>query len=88
MFITASDIVYSYTSDNDHTPGNTVVGSAALAPFGTSDIRRYKDDPKVFNWFLDSIIGNIFIGIAMSAVFALAMTATICIGKRFGSTAL
>ena len=86
-FITASQVVSAYTSDNVRTPGNAVTSSAALTPFGISSITRYQADPHVWNWFLDNVEGNVFIGICMSAIFASAMALVMVVFKRFGVTA-
>ncbi|XP_064623804.1 uncharacterized protein LOC135485573 isoform X2 [Lineus longissimus] len=88
VFFTASHIVRAYTKDNLEEPASSITANAKFATHKVTSITRYGDEPVVTDWMLDTIGGNIVLGLIMSLGLILGIVTSLCIAKRFGKSTM
>lgn len=80
-YIPAETIMELYTVDQIENPTPAVKSTPALSACPVTSITWYLKPEDDFNWILDTVEGNITLGVIMSIIWTSIMTATICLGR-------
>ena len=78
----AEEIMTNLTTDQISIPTSYVLTASALTATPVVNITYYQVPEVAFNWLLDTIEGNMVLGLLMSIIFTVIMTITVCVFRK------